>query len=81
VNLSYLGFLCINQSYLGGVAIEDSASICALFPRNTTKEEVTERLALYERIRDERAHRIQAATRSLGTDLDENKANNTDNSR
>ncbi|KAH7252821.1 hypothetical protein BKA59DRAFT_436996 [Fusarium tricinctum] len=62
-----------------GVAIEDSASICALFPRNTTKEEVTERLALYERIRDERAHRIQAATRSLGTDLDENKANNTDN--
>ncbi|KAH6964682.1 hypothetical protein DER45DRAFT_602178 [Fusarium avenaceum] len=67
------------QGQGGGVAIEDSASICALFPRNTKKEEVTERLALYERIRDERAHRIQAGTRSLGADLDENKANNTDN--
>jgi hypothetical protein len=55
----------------GGVAIEDAATICALFPRNVSKDEIEGRLKLYEQIRDDRAHRIQDFTRWAGRDLDD----------
>ncbi|VUC30777.1 unnamed protein product [Clonostachys rosea] len=53
------------------VAMEDAASIVALLPRGTSKDDIPDRLALYQSIRDERAHRIQAATRKSGQDLSE----------
>ncbi|KAJ9144666.1 3-hydroxybenzoate 6-hydroxylase 1 [Pleurostoma richardsiae] len=62
------------QGQGGGVAMEDAASLCALLPRGTPKNEVPERLALYEKIRMHRAHRIQEITRWAGADLhDENR--------
>lgn len=57
----------------GGIAIEDAASICALFPAGTPKEEVPDRLALYEKIRMGRAHKIQEFTRLAGSDLDDER--------
>ncbi|KAH7191521.1 hypothetical protein BKA60DRAFT_418614, partial [Fusarium oxysporum] len=59
------------QGQGGGVAIEDAATICALFPRNVSKDEIEGRLKLYEQIRDDRAHRIQDFTRWAGRDLDD----------
>ncbi len=56
---------------IGGIAIEDSASLCVLFPRGTPKDEIPERLALYEKIRMTRAHKIQQFTRLTGADLDD----------
>lgn len=55
----------------GGIAIEDAASLCALLPKDTDKNDIPERLAIYERIRDERAHKIQEFTRVAGADLDD----------
>ncbi|SPQ25596.1 acde7633-ccef-48d4-adfa-3a9f8766258e [Thermothielavioides terrestris] len=57
-----------HQGQGGGIAIEDAASICVLFPRDTPVEEIPERLALYEKIRDERAHKVQELTRMAGMD-------------
>lgn len=53
------------------MAIEDAASLCALLPRDTHREEIPERLGLYEKIRDKRAHKIQEFTRLAGVDLDD----------
>jgi hypothetical protein len=61
------------DNVVGGVAIEDAASIAVLFPHNTPKDEVPERLALYEKIRMGRAHKIQELTRLAGTDLDDDR--------
>ena len=59
---------------IGGIAIEDAASLSALLPRGTTVDNIPERLALYEKVRDERAHKVQSLTRIAGTDLnDENR--------
>ncbi len=55
----------------GGIAIEDAASICALLPREATAADIPSRLALYEKIRDGRAHKVQALTRVAGADLDD----------
>ncbi|SPO01434.1 related to salicylate 1-monooxygenase [Cephalotrichum gorgonifer] len=64
-----------HQGQGGGVALEDAASLAALLPRGTTADQVPERLPLYEKCRDERAHRIQEFTRIAGADLnDENRA-------
>lgn len=58
----------------GGIAIEDAASLFALLPRGTSVNDIPERLALYEKVRDERAHKVQSLTRIAGTDLnDENR--------
>ncbi|KAF4980023.1 hypothetical protein FZEAL_3885 [Fusarium zealandicum] len=63
-----------HQGQGGGIAIEDAASLCALLPRGTTKDDIAERLSLYEKLRDERAHKVQAFTRLAGKDLnDENR--------
>ncbi|KAM0086128.1 hypothetical protein ACKRZS_001584 [Fusarium odoratissimum] len=66
------------REILGGVAIEDAATICALLPRNISKDNVEDRLRLYEQIRDDRAHRIQDYTRWAGRDLDDHADNRFD---
>ncbi|KAF4341191.1 salicylate 1-monooxygenase [Fusarium beomiforme] len=66
------------QGQGGGVGIEDAATICALLPRNTSKDDVEHRLRLYEQIRDDRAHRIQDYTRWAGRDLDDHADNRFD---
>jgi hypothetical protein len=58
-----------NRTYVGGIAIEDAGAICALLPLGTSKDDIPERLKLYEKIRDERAHKIQEYTRQAGADL------------
>lgn len=59
----------IDQGQGGGIAIEDAGSLCALLPQGTSKEDVPERLKLYEQLRDERAHKVQHLTRLAGADL------------
>ncbi|KAH6649269.1 hypothetical protein F5144DRAFT_480371 [Chaetomium tenue] len=60
-----------HQGQGGGIAIEDAASLAALLPRGTTVDDIPERLALYEKVRDERAHKVQALTRIAGMDLND----------
>ncbi|KAG7133491.1 3-hydroxybenzoate 6-hydroxylase 1 like protein [Verticillium longisporum] len=65
-----------HQGQGGAMAIEDAAALAALLPSGTTVDELPERLALYEKIRDARAHKIQSFTRSAGEDLtDANRKN------
>ncbi|KAL2194208.1 hypothetical protein P885DRAFT_71530 [Corynascus similis CBS 632.67] len=67
-----------HQGQGAAMAIEDAASLCALLPRGTTASDIPERLALYERVRDERAHKVQTLTRLAGMDLnDANRGNIT----
>jgi 2-polyprenyl-6-methoxyphenol hydroxylase-like FAD-dependent oxidoreductase len=49
--------------------MEDAASIIALLPAGVTTDDIPERLALFEKLRDERAHKIQEYTRQAGKDL------------
>ncbi|KAH7258472.1 hypothetical protein B0J15DRAFT_535498 [Fusarium solani] len=57
-----------------GIAIEDAASLCALLPRGTRRDDIADRLPLYEKLRDHRAHKVQEFTRQAGMDLnDENR--------
>ena len=59
---------------IGGIAIEDAASLCALLPRGTRRDDIADRLPLYEKLRDHRAHKVQEFTRQAGMDLnDENR--------
>jgi hypothetical protein len=51
--------------------MEDAASIFALLPRGTTAADIPDRLALYEKIRDGRAHKVQSLTRLAGLDLND----------
>ncbi|KAF1816415.1 FAD/NAD(P)-binding domain-containing protein [Eremomyces bilateralis CBS 781.70] len=62
-----------HQGQGGGMAIEDAVSLGVLLGKGTRKEEVKERLRLYEVCRMERAHRIQEYTRLSGRDLEEAK--------
>ncbi|KAF4339639.1 3-hydroxybenzoate 6-hydroxylase 1 [Fusarium beomiforme] len=62
-----------HQGQGGGIAIEDAASLVALLPAGTSVEDIPSRLALYEKIRDERAHKVQDFTRQAGEDLNEEK--------
>jgi hypothetical protein len=43
--------------------------LAALLPLGTTAQDIPERLALYEKVRDERAHTVQEFTRQAGEDL------------
>ncbi|KAJ4265119.1 hypothetical protein NW762_005365 [Fusarium torreyae] len=64
-----------HQGQGGGIAIEDAASLAALLPLGTTVKDIPKRLALYEKLRDERAHTVQEFTRQAGEDLNaENRA-------
>ena len=51
--------------------MEDAASLAALLPQNTTPADIPERLALYEKIRDGRAHKVQSLTRLAGMDIND----------
>lgn len=59
-----------------GVAMEDAVALTALLPLGVTPEDIPERLALYEKVRDERAHRIQEVSRMMGEDMDEEARRN-----
>ncbi|KAJ4120091.1 hypothetical protein NW768_010374 [Fusarium equiseti] len=58
-----------DQGQGGGIAIEDAASLAALLPLGTTPGDIPSRLSLYEKVRDERAHKVQEFTRMAGEDL------------
>ncbi|KAL8953522.1 MAG: hypothetical protein Q9222_000624 [Ikaeria aurantiellina] len=51
-------------------AIEDAASITAIFPNGTGRQEVPARLRLYEETRKGRSDEIHSFSRSLGSDLE-----------
>ncbi|KAH8760909.1 FAD binding domain protein [Hyaloscypha finlandica] len=60
-----------HQGQGAGQAIEDAATLGVMFPGDVKKEEITARLELYQKIRMERAHRIQEYSRIAGSDLKE----------
>jgi 2-polyprenyl-6-methoxyphenol hydroxylase-like FAD-dependent oxidoreductase len=66
-----------HQGQGAGQAIEDAASLAVLFPTDIKREEIVERLKLYEKIRKERAHRIQEYSRIAGSDLKEGVKNDS----
>lgn len=61
-----------HQGQGGACAIEDAASIAVVFPKNTPHDEIEDRLALYEKIRYERANRLQEYSRVAGADIKDN---------
>ena len=61
----------IDQGQGGGQAIEDAASLAVVLGRGTPKEDIPERLKLYEKCRYERANKIQQYTRLAGRDATE----------
>ncbi len=67
-----------HQGQGAGQAIEDAASLAVLFPAGTRKDEIEARLELYEKIRKERADRIQEYSRVAGSDLQEGVKNDSE---
>ncbi|KAF1984857.1 FAD binding domain protein [Aulographum hederae CBS 113979] len=59
------------QGQGGGQAMEDAASLAVIFPKGTPREEIPDRLKLYEECRYERAHMVQHFTRLVGRDASE----------
>jgi len=59
-----------HQGQGGGCAIEDAASLAAVLSKDTPREEIKDRLQLYEKIRMKRANRLQEISRIMGLDLD-----------
>ncbi|TGO27314.1 hypothetical protein BPAE_0044g00490 [Botrytis paeoniae] len=57
-----------HQGQGAGSAIEDAAALAVVLPGDVRKEDIQERLKLYEEIRMGRAHRIQKFSRVLGRD-------------
>lgn len=57
-----------HQGQGAGVAMEDGAALACVLPRGTAREDIPERLALWDKIRHERATRIQHVSRMLGMD-------------
>ncbi|KAF7954321.1 hypothetical protein EAE96_005448 [Botrytis aclada] len=57
-----------HQGQGAGSAIEDAAALAVVLPGDVSREEIKERLKLYEEIRMGRAHRIQEFSRVLGRD-------------
>ncbi|GAB7344283.1 hypothetical protein MBLNU457_2156t2 [Dothideomycetes sp. NU457] len=62
-----------HQAQGGAQAIEDAVSLGAVLPLGTKKEEVNERLKLYQECRKARADRIQHYTRLAGMSFEEQK--------
>lgn len=52
----------------GAMAIEDAVSVAVLLPLGTTKQQVPERLRLYEKCRKERNETVLMYTRMNGRD-------------
>ncbi|EOA83036.1 uncharacterized protein SETTUDRAFT_156683 [Exserohilum turcica Et28A] len=63
-----------HQGQGAGVAIEDAASLAVLLPSGIKPEDISERLELYQRIRKDRADRIQEHSRLAGADLNDKTA-------
>ncbi|KAK4164599.1 hypothetical protein QBC43DRAFT_317837 [Cladorrhinum sp. PSN259] len=61
------------QGQGAAIAIEDAASLVALLQSGTPIDDIPYRLALYEKLRDERAHKIQDFTRMTGLDMTDEK--------
>lgn len=57
-----------HQGQGGGQAIEDAAALSVVLPLGTPKEEIAERLRLYDTIRHGRASKIQEFSRLIGSD-------------
>ncbi|KAF2162584.1 hypothetical protein M409DRAFT_69143 [Zasmidium cellare ATCC 36951] len=57
-----------HQGQGAGTAIEDGAALATVLPLGTKREEVAERLRLYDEIRHERATKIQTYSRIIGGD-------------
>ena len=51
-------------------AIEDASSLAAVFPPGTCRDDILERLQLYNECRNERPNRIHSQSRLLGQDLE-----------
>jgi 2-polyprenyl-6-methoxyphenol hydroxylase-like FAD-dependent oxidoreductase len=60
-----------HQGQGAGCAMEDAAALAAVLQKGVTPKEIPERLKLYEKIRLERAHKIQDYSRIAGRDLTE----------
>lgn len=60
-----------HQGQGAGMAIEDGASLAVMLPLGTRRDEVPERLQLYNQARYDRAHMIQHFSRVVGQDDDE----------
>ncbi|KAH7376644.1 hypothetical protein B0T11DRAFT_335786 [Plectosphaerella cucumerina] len=60
-----------HQGQGGACAIEDAAALGVVLQRGVKPEEVPDRLALYQKIRMERANRLQEYSRLVGRDLKE----------
>jgi len=60
-----------HQGQGGGQAIEDAVALAALLPLGTSRQDIPERLQLYNECRYERAHKIQDFTRTAGKDAAE----------
>lgn len=58
-----------HQGQGAAVAMEDAATLSTVLEESLTRDEVPERLKLYESIRYERANRIQEYSRMAGRDL------------
>lgn len=58
-----------HQGQGAGIAMEDAAALSVVLPAGTKREEIPERLKLYEKIRYERANKIQEYSRIAGRDL------------
>jgi 2-polyprenyl-6-methoxyphenol hydroxylase-like FAD-dependent oxidoreductase len=58
-----------NRGQGGATAIEDAVALGTVLERGLQKDEVPARLKLYEKIRYERANRIQQYTRIAGGDV------------
>ncbi|SPO06393.1 related to salicylate 1-monooxygenase [Cephalotrichum gorgonifer] len=59
------------QGQGGSIAIEDVASLCVLLRKGVTKKEIPERLALYGKLRPDRAHQVQEFSRIAGANMDD----------
>jgi 2-polyprenyl-6-methoxyphenol hydroxylase-like FAD-dependent oxidoreductase len=59
--------------------MEDAAALAVVLQRGTKSEEVPERLRLYEKIRMERANRVQEYSRLAGRDLGDTKLDSKSN--
>jgi len=57
-----------HQGQGAGSAIEDAAALSTVLPLGTKRDEVEERLVLYDDIRHERATKIQQYSRLIGSD-------------
>lgn len=63
-----------HQGQGAGSAIEDAAALAVVLGRDVRREEIQDRLKLYEAIRKARAHRIQEFSRVSGKEIEEGGA-------